>query len=132
MFDEKTLEKMFKSMNVHVPAVRPSLEEMLSMEEPSYSDKSGRTYKVDKKELLELAELVDIWDRGKLKIPILLMTDTNYEQSCWKVIGKTETALMSKLLSREPEKENEILIFYPQMVEIRRRFPTSTNVMYMP
>jgi len=132
MYSEGTLEKLFKSMNSHIPAIRPSLAVLLEMEEPSYSDKNGRTYMLSKAELQDLASFVDKWDLGRIKVPILLMTDTSYEGGYWKVIGMMETKVVSRIIGREPEKEDEILIFYPQMLELRKRFPTVTNSMYMP
>jgi uncharacterized protein (UPF0216 family) len=48
------------------------------------------------------------------------------------VIGRTEVKVVSKLIEREPEKEDEMLIFYPQLHHLRKTLPTTTNVMYMP
>ncbi|MCE5297000.1 MAG: DUF61 family protein [Euryarchaeota archaeon] len=132
MFREGTLEKLFKNMNSHVPAIRPSLEALLQMDEPSYSDKNGRTYIVSRDELLDLSSFVDKWELSRVKVPILLMTDPNYESGRWKVIGRVETKAISRILNREPEKEDEILIFYPQMMMLRKRFSTVTNCFYMP
>ena len=83
-------------------------------------------------QLKKLASFADPWDLGRIKIPILLMTDTSYGNGYWKVIGKAETLLISRLINREPEKEDEIVIFYPQLNDLRRLFPTATNAMYMP
>ena len=132
MYSDKALEKLFQTMNSHVPSQRPSLETMLAMDDPVYCGKDGRTYHVDRAELEQLSKHLDKWDWQRLKIPVLLMTDTNYENGMWKVIGKAEVSLMSKFLCREPEKQDEMLIFYPQLLEIRKAFPTAVNVLYMP
>jgi uncharacterized protein (UPF0216 family) len=132
MFDERILEKLFKSMNEHVPVQRPNLADLLEMEEPVYSGKDGRMYHLDKVELKLISENIEKWDWARLKIPILLMTDTCEEQGCWKVMGKVEVRLISRLVHREPEREDEMRLFYPQLYEIRKMLPTSTNAMYMP
>jgi len=132
MFNDKTWTKMFQSMNNHIPALRPNLADLMVSKEPSYTGKDGHTYLVDRKELEILAKNLDEWDWPKLKIPILLMTDTNYEGGMWKVIGKTEVRVISKIINREPEREDEILIFYPQLMDLRKMLPTCTNTMYMP
>lgn len=132
MYSEKTWSKMFQTMNSHIPAKRPSLDELMSSKDPFYVGKDGNTYHVDRKELELLAETLETWDWPKLKIPILFMTDTNYEGGMWKVTGKTEVKAISKIIKREPEKEDEILIFYPQLMDLRRLLPTCTNCMYMP
>lgn len=132
MFNDRVWNKMFQTMNNHIPAVRPSLADLLAAKEPSYTGKDGRNYLVNRKELEVLAATLEKWDWPKLKVPILLMTDTNYEGGYWKVIGKTEVKAVSKLIKREPEKEDEILIFYPQLMDLRKLLPTCTNSLYMP
>jgi uncharacterized protein (UPF0216 family) len=132
MLNERVLEKFFQTMNAHIPAKRPSLASLLESSDPSYSGRDERVFHVDKRELDLLAKQLDTWDHSKLKIPILLMADTNYEDGRWKVIGRTEVKVVSKLIEREPEKEDEMLIFYPQLHHLRKTLPTTTNVMYMP
>ncbi|OPY33427.1 MAG: hypothetical protein A4E32_00644 [Methanomassiliicoccales archaeon PtaU1.Bin124] len=132
MFNERSLERLFQSMNSHVPSVRPSLESLLESNDPVYLGKDGRTFHVDKEELRLLSTYLDIWDWSRLKIPLLLMTDTNYEGGMWKVSGKLEVTVISRFLGREPEKENEMLIFYPHLLKIRQTFPTAVNVLYLP
>jgi hypothetical protein len=132
MLDEKVIESLIRNMNEHIPTKRKSLADMLEENEPFYEGKDGRYYVVSKDELRKLASFADPWDLGRIKIPILLMTDTSYGNGYWKVIGKAETRLISRLINREPEKEDEIVIFYPQLNDLRRLFPTTTNAMYMP
>ena len=132
MFDEKVMDGLIRNMNEHIPPKRKSLATMLDENDPFYLGKDGKKYKVSKDELGKLAACADPWELDRIKIPILLMTDTSYGNGYWKVIGKPETRLISRLIKREPEKEDEILIFYPQLNDLRRQFPTATNAMYMP
>ena len=132
MLDEKVFEGLIRNMNEHVPAKRKSLADMLEEKDPFYEGKDGRHYLVSMDELEKIASCADPWDLGRIKIPILLMTDTSYGTGYWKVIGKAETRLISRLILREPEKEDEIVIFYPQLNDLRRLLPTSTNAMYKP
>ena len=76
MFDERVLEKLFKNMNQHVPSQRPNLADLLASSDPSYIGKDGRTYCLDREELKLISANLDSWDWSRLKIPILLMTDT--------------------------------------------------------
>ncbi|HEY3419412.1 MAG TPA: DUF61 family protein [Methanomassiliicoccales archaeon] len=132
MLDERVMERLIRNMNEHIPPKRRSLAAMLYENDPFYEGKDGRKYKVSKDELKKLASCADPWDLERIKIPILLMTDTSYGNGYWKVIGKAETRLISRLINREPEKPDEIIIFYPQLNDLRRQFPTATNAMYMP
>ena len=47
-------------------------------------------------------------------------------------MGRLEVRLISRLINREPEREDEMRIFYPHLLEIRKMLPTTTNSMYMP
>ncbi len=132
MEDERVMAKLLQSMNEHIPPKRKSIADMLDETDPFYEGKDGRRYSVSKDELRKLASFADPWDLDRIKIPILLMTDTSYGSGYWKIIGKAETILVSRLIDREPEKVDEILIFYPQLNDLRRQFPTTTNAMYMP
>ena len=132
MEDERVMAKLLQSMNEHIPPKRKSIADMLDEVNPFYEGKDGRKYTVSKDELRRLASLADPWDLGRIKIPILLMTDTSYGPGYWKVIGKAETTLISRLIEREPEKVDEIVIFHPHLNALRRQFPTTTNAMYMP
>ena len=132
MLDERVMEKLIHNMNEHIPARRKSLAVMLEEVEPFYESKDGRHYIVSKDELRKIAAAADPWDLNRKKIPILLMTDTGYGTGYWKVIGKAETRVISRLINREPEKEDEIVIFYPHLNDLRKLLPTATNAMYMP
>ncbi len=132
MLDEKVMEGLIRNMNEHIPPKRKSLATMLDEEDPFYEGKDGRRYRVSKDELHIIADKAEPWDLDRIKIPILLMTDTSYGDGYWKVIGKAETRLVSRLINREPEKEDVIYIFYPQLNDLRRLLPTATNAMYMP
>jgi uncharacterized protein (UPF0216 family) len=126
------MQSLLSSMNSHVPTKRSSLADLLDMEHPYYEGKDGTKYDIDPKELKLIASLVDPWDIDRIKIPLLLVTDTGYEQGQWKISGKLETKIISKLIKREPEKPDEILIFYPHLKELLKLLPTTLLVMYMP
>jgi uncharacterized protein (UPF0216 family) len=87
-------------------------------------------YSLARKELKLLAELVDDEDRSRLKLPILIMTDTSYGDGYWKVMGKIEVRVMSRLIGRQPEREDEMRIFYPYLKDIRDKLPTTTNTVF--
>ena len=70
------------------------------------------------------------FDRSRLKLPILIMTDTSYGDGYWKVLGKIEVKVMSRLIGRQPEREDEMRIFYPYLKDIRDKLPTTTNTVF--
>jgi len=124
------MQRLFTNMNQHVPVKRRTLQQLLQDSDPSYIGKDGRTYRIERKELEFLSELVDDEDSGRLKLPILIMTDTSYGDGYWKVIGTLEVKVLSKLIDRAPEKEDEMRVFYPYLKEIRDKLPTATNTVF--
>jgi len=132
MFDDKTLEKLVAHMNQHVPSMRKRLSELLAQKDPIYVGKDGTTYHVSPGELETLASYLDEFERNALKIPILIMTDTSYPGGAWKVMGKLETKVISRMIGKETESPDEIRLFHPHMHELRKMLPTTTTVLYMP
>jgi uncharacterized protein (UPF0216 family) len=132
MFDDKTLEKLVVHLNKHVPSIRKRLSELLVQKDPTYVGKDGTTYHVSPEELEILASCLDEFERSSLKIPILIMTDTSYPGGAWKVMGKLETKVISRMIGKEPESHEEIRLFHPHMHELRKMLPTATTVLYMP
>ncbi|NLX47423.1 MAG: DUF61 family protein [Euryarchaeota archaeon] len=130
IFNERAMQGLFTSMNQHVPTKRRSLEHLLNEQDPCYQGKDGSSYKLDPNELRLLASLLDIEDVPRLKVPLLIMTDTSYGDGYWKVIGKIEVKVISRLIGREPEKEDEMRIFYPCLKEVRDKLPTATNTVF--
>ncbi len=130
LFNEKALQRLFTNMNQHIPVKRRSLKLLLLEDEPSYVGKDGRTYWLDRKELMLLSELLDEDERSRLKLPILIMTDTSYGDGYWKVIGTLEVKVLSHIIGRTPEKDDEMRVFYPYLKEIRDKLPTATNTVF--
>lgn len=130
LFNEKAMQRLFTNMNQHVPVKRRSLQQLLQDSDPSYTGKDGRTYKLDRRELLTISELLEPEERGRLKLPILIMTDTSYGDGYWKVMGTLEVKVLSQIIGREPEREDEMRVFYPYLKEIRDKLPTATNTVF--
>lgn len=133
MQDESQIRRLLESMNRHVPSKRVSLAELLKAPEAEYQGKDGVRYHIKRKELEYLAGLVDTWDHGRLKLPIIIMTDTSYEAGgAWKVMGRLEVRVVSKIVEREPEFEDQMRLFHPHMVKLRTALPTATTTMFSP
>jgi hypothetical protein len=132
MFDENTLQRFLIIMNQHLPVQRRSLAELLLEAEPSYEGKDGHRYRLDRKELEYIASLLEPSERSRFRLPILLMSDTGYETGAWKVEGKLEVKVMSRILGIEPDTEERMRFYYPHLNDLRRRLPTSTTVMFLP
>jgi uncharacterized protein (UPF0216 family) len=85
---------------------------------------------LDRQELLFLSAFLDEDEPSRLKLPILIMTDTSFGDGYWKIIGKLEVKVISRIIGREPEKEDEMRVFYPYLKEIRDKLPTASNTVF--
>ncbi|MEM0449685.1 MAG: DUF61 family protein [Methanomassiliicoccales archaeon] len=132
MFDDRTFQKFVSSMNMHLPVQKRSLEELLKEKETYYCGKDGNRYIIDRKELEYLTTIIPLEERGKLRLPILVMTEAGEDRNAWKVTGKIEVKVIARVLDREPDTEDLIIFYYPHLQELRKKLPTSTTVMFMP
>jgi uncharacterized protein (UPF0216 family) len=133
MFEESSFRKLIEIMNRHVPSRRRSLADLLEEGDAQYQGKDGVHYRIKRKELELLASMLDESEKQRLKLPIIIMTDTSYgEGGAWKVMGKLEVKVISRIIEREPESPEEIRIFHPHMVMIRKALPTATTTLYAP
>ena len=133
MQDDYQFRKLMEMMNRHVPTKRISLAELLRSKEAGYQGKDGVNYHIKRKELDLLASLLDPYEREKLKLPIIVMTDTSYEGGgAWKVMGKLEVKVVSKIVGREAEFPDQMRLFHPHMIKLRSELPTATTTMFAP
>ncbi|MEM2943180.1 MAG: DUF61 family protein [Methanomassiliicoccales archaeon] len=132
MFSESSFEKFIASMNRHLPTARKRLADLLQEDKPSYCGKDGNVYSISKEELNYISSLLVDDDKERLRLPIIIMTDTTDSGGAWRVSGKIEVKLVSKVIGREPEKEDEIRIFYPHLFELRKKLPTTTTCFFVP
>ena len=119
-------------MNRHLPEARRLLSELEKEDEPHYVGKDGHRYRLDRKELETISSSLDRFDRDRLRLPILIMTDTSVETGAWRVEGKLEVKVIAAVLGKEPDTEDRIRFYYPHLNDLRRKLPTSTTVMYLP
>ena len=133
MQDEGQIRKLLEIMNRHVPSKRSSLAELLRQRDAGYKGKDGIDYHIKKAELDLLAGMLDETERSKLKLPIIIMTDTSSDASgSWKVMGRVEVKVVSALVGREPESPDQMRLFNPHVGKLRSLLPTATTTLFSP
>ena len=97
MLNDGQFRKMMEMMNRHVPSKRVPLSDLLGAADAGYTSKDGMTYSHIKCDELKLiASLLDPGERQRLKLPIIIMTDTSYDGGAWKVMGRLEVKVISQ------------------------------------
>jgi len=90
-------------------------------------------YRIKKAELDLLAGMLDDMERNKLKLPIIIMTDTSSDHGgSWKVMGRVEVKVVSALVGREPEFPDQMRLFNPHVGKLRSVLPTATTTLFSP
>lgn len=133
MQEDAHIRKLLEIMNRHVPSKRVSLTEQLRQKETGYQGKDGVSYHIKRAELELLAGMLDELERNKLKLPIIIMTDTSDETGgAWKVMGRTEVKVVSAIVGREPEFPDRMRLFNPHVAKLRSVLPTATTTLFSP
>jgi len=131
--DESVLRRLILQMNAQMPSRRVSLRRLLDSAEPGYEGRDGAMYAIDPEELKMIVGIVAELGLYDVRLPIVLMADASHEQSTWRVEGRAECAIVSRLLGREPaEAKDRIFLYAPHVAILRRRLPTAIACAFMP
>ncbi len=128
--EEILKEELFRLANKHLPYKRKSLKEVLKEKHPHVITKDGSIHMFKRSELEFLKTLIseDKWD--KLKLPILIELNPDYGEGAAIIRGKVEVEVISKILKTKPQKENEIVIYRPQISILRKHLRTTTQIAF--
>ena len=130
--DPRDVTKMLAGMNSSAPAGKVSLLDLAESDEPSFRTRSGSTIEIDRSEIDLLMSVCTEMEKIRLKLPITMVTDTSGEMSTWRIDGKTEAAVISRILGKPLIKEDSVRIYYPDYQILREKLPSSIVTMYLP
>ena len=126
------VEHLLNDINAHAPVNRRSLAEYIDSEDLSYNTRNGHTCSMAIEEIELLNSVCNEQEKFLLRLPIIVLTDTSYSQSVWKIEGRTEVSVVSKLLSRKPLRDDLMHLYHPHLVELRKMLPNSVIVLFVP
>lgn len=125
-------ESMLRSLNQHMPRKRISLTELLDSANPHYVSRDGREVPFPRSELKALTEYCDEVELQRLRLPIYVSTDSTSSGPVWKVEGRLEAAVTSRILGRSRLRDDLLLFYHPHLRDLRRKFPSCFNILYTP
>jgi uncharacterized protein (UPF0216 family) len=126
------VEHILGDINNHTPVSRKTLLECLESKDAVYETKDGHGCAIDRNDLEFLAGKCTEIEKMRLRVPILVSTDTSYEGGAWKVEGKTEAAVVSKLLNKRLYKDDFLRLYHPDLKELRKMLPSLIVVVFLP
>jgi len=126
----RVLQKELLIVNKHLPYKRVNLCDLLSMDVPRYVSRDGSINLVDPRELRYLKEVAGK-DACKLYIPIVIEYSSALGEATYVVRDETASRVLAKILGVKHEG-GALIIYRPQLYEIRSRLRTTTTIVFIP
>ena len=108
-----TIESMMSELNTNLAAGKRSLDEMRASGDYSFNVRGGGKVEIPKEQVDILWDVCDDSERLRLRLPIYVSTDTSSDSGAWKVEGRTEAAVVARLLGKSMYRDDMVRLHYP-------------------
>ncbi|NYT02359.1 MAG: DUF61 family protein [Methanosarcinales archaeon] len=129
--DRKVIIKTIQTMNQHLPSKRKTLAELLEEEKPGIRGKDNTFYIMDKAELELISQNVPRYYWKRIRLPLLIEMSPDLGSGSARVQGEVESELVSKLLGLKKGYDKFIVIYLPDVRELRRKLPTTSQYAFV-
>jgi uncharacterized protein (UPF0216 family) len=66
-----------------------------------------------------------------LRLPLLIEMSPDYGRGAARVMGEPEVELVGKLLGKERQTAKQLIIYLPEVQQLRRMLPTTTQYAFV-
>lgn len=141
MFDNLPYEKILQEclagelriVNAGLPRSQKRLSDLLHEEYPHVVCSDGNAHFFKKKELLYLANMVNVEEQEALLLPMLIELGSNQAEAAIICRGKAEEKITSEILGMPVACDRgEIRIYKPQLALLRKKLKTTTQYLFSP
>jgi hypothetical protein len=101
------------------------------MEKPGIKGKDNAFFIIDKAELDLMAKSLPRFLWSRLRLPMLIEMSPDFGNGAARVQGEPEAELVSKILGKERPQAKQIIIYLPEVRELRRKLPTATQYAFI-
>ncbi|VVB72864.1 Uncharacterised protein [uncultured archaeon] len=129
--NKNVLVKTIQSMNQHLPSKRLNLVDLLAMERPGIRGKDNTFFVMDKQELGLISQSLPRFLWSRLRLPLLIEMSPDFGNGAARVQGEVEVEMVSKILGKDRVHEKQIIIYLPEVRELRRKLPTTTQYAFI-
>ena len=129
--DRKVLIKTIQTMNQHLPPRRKTLAELMQEEKPGVTGKDSKFYYMDKKELELISGSIPRFMWSRLRLPLLIEMSPDMGSGAAKIQGEAEMELLTRLLGKKRSWEKQMIIYMPEIRELRRLLPTTSQYAFV-
>ncbi|MDD4579994.1 MAG: DUF61 family protein [Methanothrix sp.] len=129
--NNNVLVKTIQTMNSHLPSRRINLAELLVMEKPGIRGKDNTFFVMEKSELDLISRSLPRFLWSRLRLPMLIEMSPDFGNGSARVQGEPEVELVCKILGKDREYAKQIIIYLPDVRELRRKLPTTTQYAFI-
>jgi uncharacterized protein (UPF0216 family) len=129
--DKNVLVKTIQTLNQHLPGKRLTLAELLAMEKPGTKGKDNTFFVIDKPELQLISESLPRFMWNRLRLPMLIEMSPDFGSGSARIQGEAEVEVVSKILGKPRTYEKQLIIYMPEVRELRRKMPTTTQYAFI-
>ncbi|MDR2866761.1 MAG: DUF61 family protein [Methanomassiliicoccaceae archaeon] len=126
------VEHLLSGINDHAPVGRRNIIDHMDSKDYTYRTRAGHVCEMTRDEVSMIYNACTERDKLTLRLPIIVMTDTSYEQPVWKVEGRAEVSVISKLLGKRPLRDDLIHLYHPHLKELHKMLPNSAVTVFVP
>ena len=127
-----TIESMMSELNTNLAAEKRSLDEMRASGDYSFNVRGGGKVEIPKEQVDILWDVCDDSERLRLRLPIYVSTDTSSDSGAWKVEGRTEAAVVARLLGKRMHRDDLVQLHHPDYKELKSKIPDAIMVIFAP
>lgn len=127
---ERALKEELVIVNKHLPYKRISLCELLEMQFPHYVSRDGSLNLIDRRELEMLKSIMDKGDECSLYLPIIIEYKPSLGEGVYTIRDRVASMVVSKMLGLEWREQ--LVIYRPQLLELRSKLKTTTTIIFLP
>ncbi|NPV62742.1 MAG: DUF61 family protein [Methanotrichaceae archaeon] len=129
--DKRVLIKTIQTLNQHLPGRRLSLTELISMEKPGIKGKDNTFFVIDRVELDLLCSSLPRFMWSRLRLPVIIEMTPDYGKGAARIQGEAEVEALAKVLGKDLHLEKSMIIYMPEVRELRRKLPTTTQYAFV-
>ncbi len=130
--DPRDITRMIAGLNSNIPVNRRTLMDYIENGDLTYRTKEGDTISFPQEGIDTLAAITDDQEKLTLRLPIFVSTDIQGERPCWKVDGRTETAVVARLLDKRVHSDDRLPVYYPDLAEMKKKIPELVFTLFLP
>jgi uncharacterized protein len=129
--NKNILVKTIQTMNQHLPTKRLNLAELMTMEKPGIKGRDNTFFIIEKAELDLISQSIPRFLWSRLRLPMLIEMSPDFGNGAARVQGEPEVELVAKILGKDRPHERQIIIYLPEVRELRRKLPTTTQYAFV-